>query len=542
MQSNLETRVGVFILAALAIFMYMGFKIGAFRLDRMRYNKYTVYFKDISELSRKSDVKIAGVKVGWVEEMKLVEETELQAEVEIMVLKEYSLYRDAYAIVRQEGLLGPKYIELIPGDPLLPKIAPGGVLQKTSVTPVSVDELMHSAKKIARNVESVTDSLNGAIGGVDGQEQLKEIFDNLQHATERFASFSEVLDRTFANNEENISDFLEVGKDIRKLAARLEESVLPAFQESIEKIAGVFDRDFERVSTKFASTADAVEDATLQARDGFKNVTSITEKIDNGQGTLGKLINEDETYRDVKVAVGGLKNYFAKVDQIQIVFDVHTETMGRPAENYRYEDSKGYFDIRIHSNQDHFYLVQLASSQKGWRFEYRHDREYLDTNDDLLDQNAPTLPLEEKLRFAPRVNHNIYERNTVKLGLQFGKVYSNLAFRLGLFEGTPGLGFDLDVPLPNDKFRWVTTFEVFDSIGWNRLHDRRPHLKWLNRMFLFESIYFTFGADDFVSKRNANIFFGMGLRWGDDDIKYLMSSLSAPLSTIANGTPIVIGT
>ena len=33
------------------------------------------------------------------------------------------------------------------------------------------------------------------------------------------------------------------------------------------------------------------------------------------------------------------------------------------------------------------------------------------------------------------------------------------------------------------------------------------------------------GADDFISKKNANVFFGAGIRFGDDDVKYLIPSL-----------------
>jgi len=119
-----------------------------------------------------------------------------------------------------------------------------------------------------------------------------------------------------------------------------------------------------------------------------------------------------------------------------------------------------------------------------------------------------------------------FERNTLKVGIQFGKTFKNIAFRLGLFEGTAGVGFDIDIPFKTENFRWVTTFEVFDLSGWNRKKDRRPHLKWLNRMFIFRNIYFAFGADDFISKRNANAFFGAGIRFGDDDIKYLLGSVA----------------
>ena len=73
MRMNSEMSVGLFVLCALSIFFYMTFKIGVFRADTASYNQHTVYFKDLSGLARKADVKIAGVKVGWVAEVALVQ-------------------------------------------------------------------------------------------------------------------------------------------------------------------------------------------------------------------------------------------------------------------------------------------------------------------------------------------------------------------------------------------------------------------------------------------------------------------------------------
>src|SRR5579872_4199939 len=129
---NIETRVGLFVLTALCILAYMGFQIFVFRFDRGRYADYILYFKDISGLSRKGDVKIAGVKVGWVDSVTLAANDEMLAEVKVKVLKDYSLYSDSYALVRQDGLLGPKFIEINPGDPLLRKLAPGDPLGRPS--------------------------------------------------------------------------------------------------------------------------------------------------------------------------------------------------------------------------------------------------------------------------------------------------------------------------------------------------------------------------------------------------------------------------
>jgi len=225
LQAKIETRVGIFVLAALLIFAYMGFQIGAFRFDRGQYNTYSMYFKDISGLSKKAEVKIAGVKVGWVERTSLLPD-EMYAEAGVMIKKNYKLYQDAYAIVRQDGLLVPKYLEVVPGSPLLPELQPGETLKKPSVEPVNIDSIMLQVKNIASNVEKVTKTFSDVLGGYEGQERVQSIMNNLEEAIRKMASFSDRID----------------------------------------------------------STATAVEDAANQARDGLKSITSVADKIDEGKG------------------------------------------------------------------------------------------------------------------------------------------------------------------------------------------------------------------------------------------------------------------
>jgi phospholipid/cholesterol/gamma-HCH transport system substrate-binding protein len=374
---------------------------------------------------------------------------------------------------------------------------------------------------------------------------------NLENAADKFSTVTNIIERSFARNEDNLDAFLEIGANVRTISERLESTVFPAFQNSIEKISTVFDRDFGRIARRVEVTTETLEEAAAQARDGLRNISSVAEKIDEGKGLLGKLVNEDETYRDLKVAVSGFKNYVSKLDRLQILFDTHFETMHRSAENYRYEDSKGYFDIRIHPNEEHFYLVQIASSERG--FATRNEKEYAYTNNnldyidvekqfnpqattppELLSNNfyENTLVSDEKLKTVYRKEKLRFDRNGIKVGVQFGKIFGDIALRVGLFDGFAGAGADIEFPFKTDKFRWVSTVEGFDFRGFNRRgpnkfhQDKRPHLKWLNRMFLMRNIYFTFGADDFISKQNANVFVGIGMRFGDDDVKYVLGSIS----------------
>lgn len=531
MRGKIETQVGVFVLAALAVFVYMGFQIGAFRFDRGRYVPYVVYFKDLTGLARKADVRIAGVKVGWVETIHLLTEGSVQAEANILVDKQYILYQDAYAIVRQQGLLGPNYLELIPGDPLLPRLSPGQSLSKPSKDTVGVDELLQKFKSIADNVEVVTASLKEAVGGDVGQGQIRGIIDNLSTTAQKFASFSESIDKAVSRNEGSVDSFLRMGENFERLSNKLETDILPVFRTSIEKISTVFDRDFNRVASKLESTTGSIEEAALQARDGFKSISSVADKINEGKGLLGKLVNDDEPYRDLKVAVKGLRNYLAKMERLQIVFDAHVETMHRPAENYNHVDSKGYFDIRLHPTQDYFYQVEMVNSEKGWRNRVDVDKAYATPCGRPVDTDTLVLNDANKLDFVYNQKIDVFTRNTIKFGLQFGKVFKDIAVRFGLFEGTAGVACDVDFPFKTDKFRWVSSVQMFDLSGWNRKHDRRPHLKWLNSIYFMRNLYFAFGADDFASKRNANIFLGAGIRFGDDNAKLLLSSGGASMAS-----------
>jgi ABC-type transport system involved in resistance to organic solvents, periplasmic component len=522
---KIETQVGIFVIAAIGVLIYMGFHIGAFRFDIGKYANYKIYFKDVSGLSRKAEVRVAGVKVGWLEKLETVTDGELRVRADVMILKDFNLYSDSYAIIRQDGLLGTKFIEIVPGDPMLRKLSSGDTLTKPSVSPVNVDEILKQVKEIAEHVQEVTKSFKTAIGGEQGESQLRSIFNNINEASARFASMAETLDRNLSNNEDKIEDILNVGASINRVANKLDESIFPAFKDGIEKISNVFDKDFSKVAAEIGQATESLNDALSEARDGLKHVSSISEKIDDGKGLLGKLINEDETYRDLKVAASGIKNYFAKIDRMQILFDSHFETMHRPAENYRYEDSKGYFDVFISPNEDYFYKLELAASQKGFIERKERLRSYADQCGNTIDTCNLKLDDWAKLQYIYRRRTEKIQRNTLKLGAQFGKIFGPVAVRFGLFEGSTGIGVDFDIPFSSDKFRWVTSFEGFDFIGWNRLEDRRPHLKWINKIYIMRNIYMTFGADDFISKHNSNAFFGAGIRFGDDDIKYVASSL-----------------
>jgi len=523
LQINTETKVGIFVVGAIAVFMSMILGIGAFRLNSSGYVGYTISFDDVAGLSRKAEVKMAGVKVGWVEDLVLIQPHH-KARATIMVSEIYRLYDNAYAIVRQEGLIGTKYLEVIPGDPLLPQLAAGSALAKSGRDSVSIDELLHKFNNIASHVEQITDGLKDALSGSDRNDQIKNTMENIAMAADKFNSLATSLHTVTSNNEENMQSLIS---DFQDFARTLKDD-MPSYKESIDRLSSNFESDFNKISNNLSSSANSIEQAAQEATEGFQSISSIIEKIDDGRGLLGKMVNEDELYHDIKSTVSGIKNYLAKFETLGIVFDFHSESMHRPTENYAFSDSKGYFNIRIHTSDTFFYIAQIVASERGflsrhYEFETYFDGSGTELDYSILDDTTTDQAKYNQFAFAPQ--KLVRQRDPIAFGFQFGKIYKDVAFRFGLFEGSFGVGADYYIPFSNDKIAWTTSLEIFDFKGIQRfdMNDRRPHLKWMNRIFFLNNLYFVFGADDFVSQTNANAFWGIGIRFGDDDMKYILS-------------------
>lgn len=541
-----ETKVGLFTIVAAGIFVYMTFHIGVFRFNANSYRKQKVYFADVSGLAKKADVKIAGVKVGWVSKIDLTPNTQgagYNACAEIMVSKDYTLHEDAYAVVRQDGLLGVKFLELVPGDPLSPKLTYGAALGKSGTPGAAVDDIMHQFNIVARNLNDITQSVKDSLTSPSGKARMTDIMQDVNIAAQHLASFTTSIDRLMTTNEDDIQGLIRdvrnvasemretvplIRQDFHRLASKLTDDTLPDISKAVDKISQVFDGDFGSVARKLEVAMDSIEEAALQTRDGFRSIGSVADKINDGKGLVGKLINEDQTYNDLKVAIQGLKNYFSKAESLAIIVDSHLESMYSPAENFELKDSKGYFDVRVHTNDEHFYTVQIMGTTKGKVERTITDRVFKDEKGDILSQeilfaNLPATEQWQKIVYAPKIETTIRHRDATKYGFQFGKIFNDVALRFGLFESSFGCAIDYNIPFGTDDLRWVTSFEMFDLRGRDRLDDQRPHLKWINRVFVLRNFYFDFGADDFISRHNANAFFGVGIRFADDDLKYFLA-------------------
>ena len=130
-----EIVVGFFVLIGIVCLGYLAIKLG--KLEVMGSSGYMVYadFSSVAGLKVGDPVEIAGVKIGRVDGLQLVDD---RARLELRLQDGVKLQEDVIASVRSRGLIGDKFILISPGasDKV---ISAGGKIRETDSPPDITD-------------------------------------------------------------------------------------------------------------------------------------------------------------------------------------------------------------------------------------------------------------------------------------------------------------------------------------------------------------------------------------------------------------------
>ena len=136
-RSALDLGVGFFVIVGILAFGWLSVKLG--RVEFLAGQGYviTADFPSVGGLKPGSTVEIAGVEIGRVEGISLVE---YQARIRMRIRNDVKLQEDSIASIKTKGLIGERYVRINPGgsDRLIP---PNGRLREVEA-PVDFEELL----------------------------------------------------------------------------------------------------------------------------------------------------------------------------------------------------------------------------------------------------------------------------------------------------------------------------------------------------------------------------------------------------------------
>ncbi|MDD5291956.1 MAG: MlaD family protein [Candidatus Omnitrophica bacterium] len=186
-----ELKVGIFVFIGLIILIVFVLMIGDFRLINPGYT-FKVSFGFANGIKASAPVRLSGVEVGEVKGIHIDYDEQAKKPfvlVDVWVNKDSKIPLDSRIWVNMLGLLGEKYIEIIPGKNYQHLLRDGAIIKGED--PVSVQELTDLSREIAIQVGSTVkvaeetldklnvtlDSLNLILGNVkDGKGSIGKLF------------------------------------------------------------------------------------------------------------------------------------------------------------------------------------------------------------------------------------------------------------------------------------------------------------------------------------------------------------------------------
>ena len=302
-----EFWVGLFTLISLLIALYMVFRTGDLRLERQPGYEVLVDFPDVAGLDMGDTVRVAGVEVGKVESINLEENL---GRVTLSIDHRVPLYEDATAQVETYGLLGDRYISIDPGHSKLPRVDPGGEIH-SAVSPEELDALFAKLSEVADDIKAVTTTLRNVLGGEEGELALREILENSR-------DLSKELVETVRQNQE---DFRQITKQVAVLTREMQGMVaenreavrqtlatVPETAENVRKITTDARRLFDDHYEDISETLSNLRAASLQLEASLKAMEQVAGQIREGEGTLGKLVQDDALYVEAKATLREMRN------------------------------------------------------------------------------------------------------------------------------------------------------------------------------------------------------------------------------------------
>jgi phospholipid/cholesterol/gamma-HCH transport system substrate-binding protein len=202
-----ELKVGMFILVGIVILVFIIFSIGDINISKAGY-EIIVTFNFAAGLGSSAPVRVAGVGVGRVDGIRVMydeKDKKTYAEVHAWIEEGTKIEKDSTVTINTLGLLGEKYLEILPGTPGSPILEKGDTI--IGKDPVTMEQVTDNLVKITDNVNVIVGRLRKGEGTIGKLLTEETVYNNLDTFLGRISSISADFDG-FAANLKGFSDKL----------------------------------------------------------------------------------------------------------------------------------------------------------------------------------------------------------------------------------------------------------------------------------------------------------------------------------------------
>jgi phospholipid/cholesterol/gamma-HCH transport system substrate-binding protein len=268
-----KVRLGLFIAGGLALFIIAVFIIGKQKNLFNPVIELTTTFSNVSGLQVGNNVRFSGITIGTVDQISIINATTVR--VDMLIRKEIQKFikADSEVGIGSEGLIGDRLLIISQGSPDSPLVKENQQLK--SVEPVETDAIIASLQTTSGSVEIVAAQLAEMMLKINsGRGTLGRIIHD--------SIIAQNLSQTITN-----------------------------FKESSVKLNETMDTASQKTFMIMSSLQVTAANAELISQ----GLDDIVVKINNGQGTIGKLVQDTVVAEDLSLTIENLKKSSKGLDE-----------------------------------------------------------------------------------------------------------------------------------------------------------------------------------------------------------------------------------
>lgn len=334
----LAVQVGIFVVVGTLILMIFSLRsTGGF--GRNDSYEIVAYFDDATGLADKADVSLSGVIVGEVESVEF-DPKRRAVKATLQIDATTQLPKDSVAKVQQAALLGTSIVAITYGT-AADRVPAGGEIATESVPGLdeliaSVSEASEEAKKLVASVQEGQSGLFGKLEAVVDENRedirsftqagpkLEKLADNLNEITENMKAGKGTMGRLYADEElyndlkSFTSEAKQIAADVRETTGTLhrliyDDALAMEAEEGFRKMGEAGD-ELKTIlgdnREEIAQTIESLKDVGPKIDAALADFQDIGRKINEGEGTLGKLVNDPTLYDDAKRTINQVGESF----------------------------------------------------------------------------------------------------------------------------------------------------------------------------------------------------------------------------------------
>lgn len=444
---------------------------------------YTVYalMDDASGVVKHSHVRVAGIPVGSIEKVSLQGN---QARVDIRVQGDVPLYEDATVSKVSSSLLGDYSLKIAPGTEGRITLKDGQEIRVLSEG-ATTDDILQQVNEIAKDLKRVSGSLANSVGTNQGEQDLRDTLHNLAEVTK-------ALNETVKENRESVRNILVTIENMTAKSAPEVEQILENVRVTTNEVRTFVEKadDPNTPAEELKQIVSKVNRASDDMEKALDDIETVTDRLEKGEGTLGRLSKDDKLINEVEGIAEGIGDFVSSLDRLRTIVSLRSDY------NMMAGSVKSYVEVRLQPREDKYYSFELISDPRGSVF-----IEQLDVT--TTNPNDPPQYRETRRRTT----------DAFRFSLQFAQRMGPFVGRFGIKESTGGIGldtllFDDRLELRQDLFAFseapIPRYRVF--LGYEFLH----------RLWVLG------GVDDVLSNDRRDYFLGLQLRFDDRDLKNIL--------------------